>query len=58
MHLQLLLEGNQTVMERQEQSIAKHLELAGCYVITTDVAGAAMETRISELRFESKSAVL
>jgi transposase len=37
--IRLRLEGGQIVLERQQQAIDKHLELAGCYVITTDVAG-------------------
>ena len=32
-------------MEPQQQAIARHLELAGCYVITTDVAGAGMDAQ-------------
>ena len=40
--IQLRLEGTQVVLERQQQAIARHLELAGCYVITTDVAGTEM----------------
>lgn len=43
--IQLRLEGGQIVIEPQQQAIARHLELAGCYVITTDVAGAEMDTR-------------
>lgn len=33
------------MLERQQQAIAKHLELAGCSVITTDVAGAEMDSQ-------------
>ena len=43
--IQLRLEGGQIVIEPQQQAIARHLELAGCYVITTDVAGAEMDAR-------------
>jgi transposase len=43
--IQLRLEGGQIVFEPQEQAIAKHLELAGCYVITTDVIGAEMNSQ-------------
>jgi transposase len=43
--IQLRLEGGQVVLKRQEQAIARHLELAGCYVITTDVAGAEMDSQ-------------
>lgn len=37
--IQLRLEDGQIVLKGQQQAIDKHLELAGCYVITTDVAG-------------------
>jgi transposase len=40
--VQLRLEANQIVLERQEEAMTQHLQLAGCYVITTDVAGAQM----------------
>jgi len=40
--IRLRLEADQIVLERQQQAIERHLELAGCYVITTDVPGAAM----------------
>ena len=43
--IQLRLEGGQIVLERRQQAIARHLELAGCYVITTDVAGADMSSQ-------------
>src|ERR1700681_924705 len=35
--VELKLEGRQLVGERQEEKIEKALELAGCYVVTTDV---------------------
>lgn len=41
--IELRLEGGQIVMEPQQQAIARHLELAGCFVITTDVAGTEMD---------------
>jgi hypothetical protein len=43
--IQLRLEGGQIELERQQKAIAKHLELAGCYVITTDVPGAGMASQ-------------
>jgi len=43
--IQLQLEGDQVVLQRQEQAIASHLQLAGCYVITTDVAGTDMSSQ-------------
>jgi hypothetical protein len=43
--IQLRLEGGLIVMEPQQQAIARHLELAGCYVITTDVAGTELDAR-------------
>jgi transposase len=43
--IQLRLEGGQIAMARQEQAIARHLELAGCYVITTDVASTEMDSQ-------------
>jgi transposase len=43
--VQLRLEGGQIAIEPQQQAIARHLELAGCYVITTDVAGAEMDAQ-------------
>jgi transposase len=36
------LEGNELKLERDEEAIARSLELAGCYGVTTDVASAAM----------------
>jgi transposase len=36
------LEGNELKLERDEEAIAPSLELAGCYVVTTDVASVAM----------------
>jgi transposase len=43
--IQLRLEDGQIGMEPQQQAIARHLELAGCYVITTDVASTEMESQ-------------
>ncbi len=43
--IQLRLEGGQIVMEPQPQGVARHLELAGYYGITTDVAAAGMDAR-------------
>ena len=43
--IQMSLEGGQIVMGPQPQAIARHLELAGCYVIATDVAGAGMDAQ-------------
>jgi len=43
--IQLQLEGDQVVLQRQEQAIASHLQLAGCYVITTNVAGTDMSSQ-------------
>ena len=43
--IQLRLEGGQVMLERQQQAIAKHLELAGCYVITTDVVSTEMDSQ-------------
>ena len=43
--IQLRLQGGQIVIEPQQQAIARHLELAGCYVITTDVAGPEMDAQ-------------
>lgn len=41
----LRLEGKRMVLERQEQALDRHLELAGCYVIVTDVAAAGMSAQ-------------
>ena len=43
--IQLRLEDGQIVLQQLPQAIERHLELAGCYVITTDVAGAAMDAQ-------------
>ncbi|MGC9200210.1 MAG: IS1634 family transposase, partial [Acidobacteriaceae bacterium] len=43
--IQLRLEGGQIVMEPQPQGVARHLELAGCYGITTDVAAVGMDAQ-------------
>ena len=43
--IQMSLEGGQIVLEPQRQAIARHLELAGCYVIATDVAGTGMDAQ-------------
>jgi hypothetical protein len=41
----LKLEGRMPVLERQEEAIATSLELAGCYVATTDVLPESMSTQ-------------
>jgi transposase len=43
--IQLRVESGQLVLERQEQAIARHLQLAGCYVITTDVPATEMASQ-------------
>ena len=43
--VELKLEGRQLVLERQEEKIAKALELAGCYVVTTDVLKESMSAQ-------------
>lgn len=43
--IQLRLEGGQIELQRQQKAIAKHLELAGCYVITTDVPSTEMASQ-------------
>src|SRR5258708_23536157 len=43
--IQLRLEGGQIELQRQQKAIAKHLELAGGYGITTDVPRAAMASQ-------------
>ncbi|MFP5232720.1 MAG: transposase, partial [Acidobacteriota bacterium] len=43
--IQLRLEEGRIVLQSLPQAIERHLELAGCYVITTDVAGAAMDAQ-------------
>ena len=39
------LEGTQLKLQRNEEAIRRALELAGCYVVTTDVAPAAMSAQ-------------
>ena len=39
------LEGNELKLERHEAAITRALELAGCYVVTTDVASSAMSAQ-------------
>ena len=41
----LQLEGTQLKLQRNEEAIRRALELAGCYVVTTDVASAAMSAQ-------------
>ena len=43
--VEIKLEGRQLKVERKEEAIRRALELAGCYVVTTDVAPAAMSAR-------------
>jgi transposase len=43
--VELQLEGRTLVLRRQEQQIARALELAGCYVVTTDVLKASMSAQ-------------
>jgi len=39
------LEGTQLKLQRNEEAIRRALELAGCYVVTTDVASSAMSAQ-------------
>ena len=43
--VEIQLEGTQLKLERNEEAIRRSLELAGCYVVTTDVASAAMSAQ-------------
>jgi transposase len=43
--VELKLEGRQLVWQRLEEKITRALDLAGCYVITTDVASASMNAQ-------------
>ena len=43
--VEIKLEGTQLKLERKEEAIRRSLELAGCYVVTTDVASAAMSAQ-------------
>jgi transposase len=43
--IKLRLEGGQIVGEGQQQAIERHLELAGCYVLITDVAAVDMDAQ-------------
>jgi transposase len=43
--VELRLEGRALVLQRQEEKIARALELAGCYVVTTDVLKASMSAQ-------------
>jgi transposase len=43
--LELKLEGRMVVLERHEEALATSLELAGCYVVTTDVLPESMSTQ-------------
>ena len=40
--MEIKLEGRQLKLERKEEASTQSLELAGCYVVTTDVASTAM----------------
>jgi|SRR5215469_904763 len=40
------LEGRTLILQRQEEKIAKALELAGCYVVTTDVLKESMSAQL------------
>jgi transposase len=43
--VELKLEGRMLILERQEAAMATSLELAGCYVVTTDVLPQSMNTQ-------------
>ena len=43
--VEIKLEGTQLRLQRNEEAIPQALELAGCYVVTTDVASAAMSAQ-------------
>ena len=43
--MEILLVGNQSQVERREAAITRALELAGCYVVTTDVPGADLSAQ-------------
>ena len=43
--VEIRLEGRQLKLQRKEEVIRRALELAGCYVVTTDVAPAAMSAQ-------------
>jgi len=43
--VELPLEGRTLVLRRQQEQIARALELAGCYVVTTDVLKASMSAQ-------------
>src|SRR5208282_4828730 len=43
--VEIPLEGTQLKLQRNEAAIGRALELAGCYVVTTDVAPAAMSAQ-------------
>jgi transposase len=43
--VEVRLEGRELKLERNEEAIRRALELAGCYVVTTDVAQAAMSAQ-------------
>ena len=44
--VEIQLEGTQLKLQRNEAVIGRALELAGCYVVTTDVAPAAMSAQL------------
>ena len=43
--VEIKLEGTQLKLERREEAITRALDLAGCYVVTTDVASTAMSAQ-------------
>lgn len=43
--IELQLEAGALVMQKQEAAMARHLELAGCYVVTTDVSREQMSAQ-------------
>jgi len=43
--VEIKLDGTQLKLERREEAITRALELAGCYVVTTDVASTAMSAQ-------------
>jgi transposase len=43
--VEIKLDGTQLKLERREEAITRALELAGCYVVVTDVASTAMSAQ-------------
>src|SRR5579871_2113532 len=43
--VEIKLDGTQLKLERREEAITRALDLAGCYVVTTDVASTAMSAQ-------------